>query len=79
MRKKKILFCGEATYLNTGYATYNREVIKRLFATNKYEIAEFASYGSNSDPRRKQIPWTFYGNMPDKNNEKEVSDKFNKL
>ena len=74
VRKKKILFCGEATYLNTGYATYNREVIKRLFATGKYDIAEFASYGSNSDPRRKKIPWTFYGNMPDKNNEKEVSD-----
>ena len=30
MRKKRILFCGEATYLNTGYATYLREVMKVL-------------------------------------------------
>jgi len=33
MRKKRILFCGEATYLNTGYATYLREIISRLYST----------------------------------------------
>jgi len=66
MRKKRILFCGEATYLNTGYATYLREVIKRLHATGKYEIAEFASYGSNLDPKAASIPWGFFGNLPDK-------------
>tara|TARA_Y100000361_G_scaffold43849_1_gene37869 strand:- start:6575 stop:8212 length:1638 start_codon:yes stop_codon:yes gene_type:complete len=68
MRKKRILFCGEATYLNTGYATYLREVMKRLHATGKYELAEFASYGSDSDPKRSGIPWHFFGNLPDKEN-----------
>jgi len=68
MRKKRILFCGEATYLNTGYATYLREVMKRLHATGKYELAEFSSYGSESDPKRAGIPWHFFGNLPDKEN-----------
>ena len=49
MRKKRILFCGEATYLNTGYATYGREVMKRLYQSGKYELAEFASYGEHKD------------------------------
>ena len=51
MRKKRVLFCSEATYLNTGYATYAREVLSRLHASGKYEIAEFASYGKDGDPR----------------------------
>ena len=71
MRKKRILFCGEATYLNTGYATYMREVMSRLHATNKYELAEFASYGDREDQRMSSVPWTFYGNMPETDEEKE--------
>jgi glycosyltransferase involved in cell wall biosynthesis len=74
MRKKRILFCGEATYLNTGYATYGREVLKRLHSTGKYEIAEFASYGSEKDPRCSTIPWTFYGNMPDPNDKAQMQE-----
>ena len=64
MRKKRILFCGEATYLNTGYATYGREVLKRLYSTDKYELAEFASYGKEFETRAEEIPWTFYPNQP---------------
>ena len=64
MRKKRILFCSEATFLNTGYATYTREILKYLHGTGKYEIAEMASYGMRNDPRAKDIPWNFYGVMP---------------
>jgi len=64
MRKKRILFCSEATFLNTGYATYTREILKYLHATGKYEIAEMASYGERNDERAKGIPWKFYGVMP---------------
>ena len=71
MRKKRILFCGEATYLHTGYATYLREVMKRLHSTGKYELAEFASYGSDVDPKRADIPWHFFGNLPAKDNERD--------
>ena len=71
-RKKRILLCCEATYLNTGYATYGREVMRRLFNTGKYDLAEFASYGDDTDPRVKEIPWGFYGNLPDLTNKQEV-------
>lgn len=67
MRKKRILFCSEATFLNTGYATYTREILKYLHGTGKYEIAEMASYGMRDDPRAKDIPWKFYGVMPPEN------------
>ena len=65
MRKKRILFCSEATFLNTGYATYTREILNYLYNTGKYEIAEMASYGDRNDQRAKDIPWRFYGVVPD--------------
>ena len=67
MRKKRILFCSEATYLNTGYATYAREVLSRLHESGKYELAEFASYGKDGDSRIGDIPWKFYPNQPSDN------------
>jgi len=76
MRKKRILFCGEATYLNTGYATYGREVMKRLYESGKYELAEFASYGEHHE---NNAPWTFYSNMPDTTNKQEVDEYNSKL
>lgn len=67
MRKKRILFCSEATFLNTGYATYTREILNYLHNTNKYELAELASYGERNDPRASDIPWKFYGVVPNDN------------
>ena len=71
MRKKRILFCSEATFLNTGYATYTREILKYLHGTGKYEIAEMAAYGMRDDPRAKDIPWRFYGVMPGEDSSEE--------
>ena len=65
MNRKKILWVGEATYLQTGYAILGREILRRLQATGKYEIAEFATYGSYQDGRWTEIPWGFFPNMPD--------------
>jgi glycosyltransferase involved in cell wall biosynthesis len=65
--KKKILMCSEASYLSSGFSTYAKEILKRLHATGKYEIAEFASYAKINDPRDSDIPWTFYANMPSDN------------
>lgn len=65
--KKRILFCGEASNLSTGFATYYRELIPRLVATGKYEIAEFGSYVQQNDPNVHafiQGRWKFYGVMP---------------
>lgn len=60
--KLKILMCSEASFLSSGFGTYAKEILSRLHATNKYEIAEFASYGMVNDPRDKDISWKYYAN-----------------
>ncbi len=75
MRKKRILFCSEATFLNTGYATYTREILQYLHSTNKYEIAEMGSYGQRNDPRAAGIPWKYYGVAPNTECEPRASDE----
>ena len=72
-RKKRVLFCSEATFLSTGYATYTREILNYLYSTGKYEIAELASYGERSDPRSRKIPWKYYGAMPNIQHEPKAS------
>lgn len=68
-RKKRILFCNEASYLNTGYSTYGREVMQRLHDTGKYELAELASYGEKDAPQGLAQPWKFFGNLPENGNQ----------
>ncbi|MBG88424.1 MAG: hypothetical protein CMO80_16195 [Verrucomicrobiales bacterium] len=75
MRKKRILFCSEATFLNTGYATYTREILNYLHSTGKYELAEMASYGQRNDPRAVNIPWKFYGVQPNQDCEPRASQQ----
>lgn len=72
MKKKKVLFLTEATYLSTGYATYSKEILDRLYDSGKYEIAEFSIYGPADSPERKKIRWKNYPNMPDRNNKRET-------
>ncbi len=65
--KKRILFIGEASNLHTGFSTYYGELIPRLVATGKYEIAEFGSYVRQDDPRVQEFikgRWKFYGVNP---------------
>lgn len=76
MRKKKILFCSEATFLNTGYATYTREILNYLHGTGKYELAEMASYGERQDKRASGIPWRFYGVVPDDSCSQEEKNQY---
>ena len=61
-KKLKILMCSEASFLNSGFGTYAKEILKRLCDTNKYEIAEFASYGRVNDPQDINIKWRYYAN-----------------
>jgi len=75
MRKKRILFCSEATFLNTGYATYTREILNYLHSTGKYELAEMASYGEKNDPRANGIPWKYYGVAPNTSCEPKASQQ----
>jgi len=69
---KKVLVGSEASYLNTGYASYGRELIKRLIATGKYDVAEISCYGSADDERRKEIPWKNYPIAPSKSDSDDV-------
>jgi glycosyltransferase involved in cell wall biosynthesis len=72
-RKKRIMFCGEASFLNTGYSTYTREVLNYLHSTNKFEIAELACYGQRNDPRGMNLPWKYYGVQPNRDFEPVAS------
>ena len=77
MDKKRILFNSEASYLNTGYAAYGREVIKRLIDTGKYEVAEYSCYGSADDSRRGAIPWKNYPVAPTREDSDEEKNRYN--
>lgn len=72
MTKKRVLFVGEASWLSTGFATYQREIMKRLHATGKYEIAEMGAYGHQMDENVRSLPWRFFGVLPANQKEKEV-------
>lgn len=63
--KLRILWNSEATYLSTGYSTYCREVLKRLHATGKYELLEYASYGNKYDRRIHDVQWDIFPVLPD--------------
>lgn len=63
-KKPRLLFNNEFSLLSTGFSNIGYEVIKRLYATNKYEIAELASYAYPDDPLLDDVPWKVYPVMP---------------
>lgn len=76
MQKKRILFVNEFSELSTGYSVYTYELMKRLHASGKYELAELACYCPTDHPKLKDTLWKIYPNLPDMNNlkEKEMYD-----
>lgn len=73
-RKLRILSCGEASYLQTGFAIYQQNLLKRLYETGKYEITELAAYCDPSNPeesRWRDVEWNLIPVMPNRNNEQE--------
>lgn len=80
MVKRRILHVGEASFLNTGYAKYSREVNKRLKDYDGFEIAEHAVYGHPNDHRGNNSPWIYLGAGPDNENAPEfqypIDNKF---
>ena len=63
-RKLRVLWCGESSFLNTGYAIYAKEVLKRLNDTGKYTIAEMGCYSDKHSHQIAEVPWTFYPTLP---------------
>ena len=74
MNKKRILFVTESHHLASGFGTYSKQVLPRLYATGKYKLAEFASYGPPEG--LKGVPWDYYGNLPRPEAQPEV-DMYN--
>lgn len=75
--KKRILVLSEATFLNTGYAIYCKELISGLNKNPNYEVAEYASYAMpacDKDNRILSIPWKVYPSIPHPDNHKQVEE-----
>ena len=61
--KKKVLLVAENHTLASGFGTYAKNLLERLHATGKYDLAEFCIYGTPS--MGKDVPWKLYGNAPE--------------
>lgn len=59
-RKKRILIISDSIKRKTGYATVARNIIKRLIATGKYEIAQL---GLADVPAQLELPITYYSGL----------------
>lgn len=62
MRKKRILLCGEYSGLNSGYANWSRNLLEGLVKSNKYELAELASFCTVYELKNKTKKWKIYPN-----------------
>lgn len=69
---KKVLVITEASYLETGYAKYGRELLRRLSKEN-CEVAELACYHQignlEHESKEKMVPWKMFPTVPAKNTE----------
>lgn len=68
-RKKRLLICNEASFLNTGFSVFSQKLLQNLYGSGKYEIAELACYASPDDPRCATVPWKIYPVMPSERDE----------
>ena len=63
-RKLRILLVNEVHYLNTGYAVYGRNLLQKLYTSQKYDIAELGLYSQFNNPLITNAPWRIYSNLP---------------
>lgn len=78
MRKRRILIANDASNLGTGYGVYGKELLTRLHATGKYEIAELACYVStdNVAPLAESVPWKIYPNAPSNKDPENLTKQY---
>lgn len=65
----RVLLVSEYSGLSTGYSVYSRNLLKGLAESNKYIVAEMASYAHNTE---YDLPWKVYGYLP--RNEEEAQE-----
>lgn len=70
--KKKILWIGDSTHTNSGYANYSREILSRLHKTGKYNVVELACFGTINSVLTSKSPWKIYSNLYKNKQEEEV-------
>ena len=75
MSKKKVLLVAENHNLASGFGTYAKNLLERLHASGKYELAEFCIYAPPS--MGKEVPWKFYGNAPEESDPQDQKDLYN--
>lgn len=63
--KKRVLVCGESSHLGSGFGKYTKNLMQRLYDSEKYDIAELSCYRTTSTPKTE--PWTIYPVAVDKN------------
>ena len=82
MIKKRILIANDASFLQTGYGIYGKELLTRLHNSGRYEIAELGCYAPTNHPAQKDIPWKFYPNAVNGQDERfseYQSNKYNQF
>lgn len=62
IRKKRILFVTESHELASGFGTYAKKVIPKIYETGKYEIAQLVCYASPES--FQDTKWLMYGCAP---------------
>lgn len=75
MNKKKVLLVAENHDLASGFGTYAKNLLERLHASGKYDLAEFCIYANRSTGNG--LPWKFYPNAPEDSDPKEQHDLYN--
>lgn len=80
--KKRVFIANDASFLDTGYGVYGKELLTRLHNSGKYEVAELGCYSTVDSPAIKNIPWKFYPNavvMSDSRMEQYKSNGLNQF
>lgn len=61
-QKLKILVCGEASFLSSGFAVYQKHLLEKLSSNPNFYVAELACYGGVNDLKDSSVKWRYYAN-----------------
>ena len=64
MRKKRVLIHSNFCKAFTGFGKNQKNLLKYLFKTDKYEVFEAANMRMYGDPALQNLPWKSYGTVP---------------
>tara|TARA_R110000824_G_scaffold143199_2_gene310747 strand:+ start:9072 stop:10649 length:1578 start_codon:yes stop_codon:yes gene_type:complete len=62
--RKRVMVISEFSELSTGYSIYAKNLLRQLYQSNKYDVAELACYGEVGDPKLNSPPWKVFPTVP---------------